>query len=184
MDRSAASDIGDSGAEDADGGTVEQAKRVCLRLLGVRAYSRAELVQRLTTKGYAPEVSEQALDRLAEVGLVDDAAFAEQWVHSRHRFSGKGRQALARELRRKGVAQSDAAPALAAITAADEEARATELIHRKLRSLPRDLDRDRAFRRLAGMLARRGYAQHMIYRVVEAALAERDIPGDIAGYID
>ncbi|MEU2123448.1 recombination regulator RecX [Nocardia niwae] len=171
-------------AAGSEGGTVEQAKEACLRLLAVRARSRAELAQRLAAKGYTPEVSERALDRLGEVGLIDDAAFAEQWVHSRHTFSGKGKQALAQELRRKGVAQSDAAAALDAISTDDEEARAAELVRRKLRSLPRELDRDKRIRRLVGMLARRGYDQSTAYRVVKAELAERGIEGDLDGSID
>ncbi len=173
-----------SAYRDPPGGTVEQAKEVCLRLLAVRARSRAELAGRLAAKGYSPDVSERALDRLTEVGLVDDAAFAEQWVHSRHTFSGKGKQALAQELRRKGVAQSDAASALAGITVDDEESRAAELVRRKMRSLPRDLDRDKAIRRLVGMLARRGYGQSTAYRVVKAALTDDGVESDPIDPID
>jgi regulatory protein len=166
------------------GGTVEQAKDACLRLLAVCARSRAELAQRLAAKGFTPEVTENALDRLAEVDLINDAAFAEEWVHARHTFSGKGKQALAQELRRKGVAQSDAAPALDAITADDEELRATELVRRKLRSTPANLDRDKTIRRLVGMLARRGYNQSTAYQVVKAELANHgatseDLPDSI-----
>ncbi|MGY2119031.1 recombination regulator RecX [Nocardia gipuzkoensis] len=171
-------------AAGSEGGTVEQAKEACLRLLAVRARSRAELAQRLAAKGYSAEVSERALARLTDVGLIDDAAFAEQWVHSRHAFSGKGKQALAQELRRKGVAPSDAASALDAITADDEEARAGELVRRKLRSLPRDLDREKAIRRLVGMLARRGYGQATAYRVVKAELADQGVEGALGEPID
>ncbi|MCC3329982.1 recombination regulator RecX [Nocardia abscessus] len=171
-------------AAGSEGGTVEQAKEACLRLLAVRARSRAELAQRLAAKGYSAEVSERALERLADVGLIDDAAFAEQWVHSRHTFSGKGKQALAQELRRKGVTQSDAASALDAITADDEEERAGELVRRKLRSLPRDLDREKAIRRLVGMLARRGYSQATAYRVVKAELADQGVEGALDEPID
>lgn len=161
-----------TGAGDPDGdppgGSVEQAKEACLRLLAVRARSRAELGQRLTAKGFAAEVAERALDRLAEVGLVDDAEFARQWVRQRHIFSGKGRQALAQELRRKGVASEAAAAALANVTADDEHDRATELVRRKLRTLPAGMDRDKAMRRLVGMLARRGYGHSVAYAVVKA----------------
>ncbi|WP_107658190.1 recombination regulator RecX [Nocardia suismassiliense] len=160
---------------DPPGGTVEQAKEACLRLLAVRARSRAELAQRLATKGYAEEITDRALDRLTEVGLIDDAAFAEQWVHARHTFSGKGKQALALELRRKGVAQEDAAPALDAISSDDEESRARELVRRKLRSIPAGLDRDKTIRRLVGMLARRGYNQSTAFTVVKAELAQAEI---------
>ncbi len=152
-------------------GTEAQAKDLCLRLLTDRARSRAELADKLAAKGFAPEVAERALNRLAEVGLIDDAAFAEQWVHSRHTFSGKGKKVLAQELRRKGVSDADAGPALAAITPADESARAAELVRRKLTTLPADLPTDKTTNRLVGMLARRGYNQSMAYAVVKDELA-------------
>jgi|GEM_PF-343793 len=158
------------------GGTEAQAKDVCLRMLSDRARSRAELADKLAAKGFTPEIAERALDRLAEVGLIDDAAFAEQWVHSRHTFSGKGKKVLAQELRRKGVDPEDAAPALDAISGDDERARAVDLVRQKLRTLPSNLDRDRATRRLVGMLARRGYNPSTAYSVVTAELATADLP--------
>ncbi len=130
----------------------------------------------MADKGFASDVAERTLDRLAAVGLIDDAAFAEQWVHSRHTYSGKGKKVLAQELRRKGVAPEVAAPALESVSADAEHARATELVHRKLRTLPADLDRDKATRRLVGMLARKGYDPSTAYTVVKAAIAEADLP--------
>ncbi|MBO0853210.1 MAG: recombination regulator RecX [Nocardia sp.] len=164
-----------SDARDSDtprAGTEAQAKDICLRLLTDRARSRAELADKLAAKGFAPEIADRVLNRLAEVGLVDDAAFAEQWVHSRHTFSGRGKKALAQELRRKGVADDDAQPALAAITPDDESSRAAELVRRKLTTLPVDMPRDKRTARLVGMLARRGYSQSIAYRVVTAELSQ------------
>ncbi|MQY18917.1 Regulatory protein RecX [Nocardia sp. RB20] len=147
-----------------------------MRLLTDRARSRAELADKLAEKGFASAVVERVLDRLAEVGLIDDAAFAEQWVHSRHTYSGKGKKVLAQELRRKGIAPDVAAPALESISTDDEHTRATDLVHRKLRTLPADLDRDKATSRLVGMLARKGYDPSTAYAVVKAAVAEADLP--------
>ncbi|MGF6881264.1 regulatory protein [Nocardia sp. GAS34] len=165
----------DTGREP-QGGTEAQAKDVCLRLLTDRARSRAELADKLAAKGYTPEIAGRALDRLAEVGLIDDAAFAEQWVHSRHTYSGKGKKVLAQELRRKGIAPEDSAPALEAISGDDERTRAADLVRQKLRTLPRDLDRDKATRRLVGMLARRGYDPSTAFAVVSSELAPADFP--------
>ncbi|MEV0107378.1 regulatory protein RecX [Nocardia sp. NPDC050799] len=170
------------GRADAQSG-LEQAKEAALRLLAVRARSRAELAQRLSAKGYPIEVIEQALGRLAEVGLIDDADFARQWVRQRHGFSGKGRRALEQELRRKGVSQEDSAAALDTVTADDEYERATELVRRKLRSLPAGLDREKAIRRLVGMLARRGYGHSVAFAVVKseyesAGFGDEDAPLD------
>lgn len=165
-----------SSETDRGGGTEAQAKDVCLRLLTMRAHSRAELAERLTKRGFEPEVARRVLDRLTEVGLIDDAAFARQWVHSRHMYSGKGRAALAIELRGKGIAAEHAESALAEISRDDERERATELVHKKLRTVDvSELDtaeRDRLTRRLVGMLARRGYSQGMAFDVVKTELAD------------
>ncbi|MBA8960613.1 regulatory protein [Rhodococcus percolatus] len=127
------------------------------------------MAERLAKKGYSPEIAERVLDRLTEVGLVNDADFAQQWVHSRHTYSGKGKRALALELRRKGIGQEDATEALAQIDSEDERARATELVEKKLRTVSAD-DRDRAVRRLVSMLARRGFPQGMAFEVVKEQL--------------
>ncbi|TCN58209.1 regulatory protein [Rhodococcus sp. SMB37] len=163
------------------GGTEAQAKDACLRLLTDRARSRAELATKLEQRGFTAEVAERTLDRLTEVGLIDDADFAQQWVRSRHLYSGKGKRAIALELRRKGIDQQDAADALDTIDSASERDRAVELVRKKLRTqapLPTEGDRreiaavrDKVVRRLVGMLARRGYAQGMAFEVVRDELA-------------
>lgn len=160
------------------GGTEAQAKDVCLRLLTDRARSRHELESRLSKKGFSPAVSAAVLDRLAAAKLVDDAAFAEQWVHSRHTYAGKGKQALSRELRDKGVSVEHAQNALDQIDADDERERAVELVRKKFRTLRLPAaddpdarsERDKIVRRLVGMLARRGYSQGMAFAVVKEQL--------------
>ncbi|WP_433612327.1 recombination regulator RecX [Prescottella agglutinans] len=154
-----------------------RAKDVCLRLLTERARSRAELDQKLAQKGYPRAVIDTVLARLAEVGLVDDAAFAEQWVHSRHTYSGRGRRALSMELQRKGIDQQTSTEALSQISADDERERAADLVRKKLaRTTADDIadrdDRERLMRRLVGMLARRGYPASMSFAVVKAELAD------------
>src|SRR5262245_14724519 len=81
----------------------EQAQALCLRLLTARARTRAELAGQLAKRGYPDDVSSRVLDRLTDVGLVNDADFAEQWVRSRRQHAGKGKRALAAELHTKGV---------------------------------------------------------------------------------
>jgi regulatory protein len=151
----------------------EQARNLCLRLLTARARTRAQLAAQLTKRGYPDDVSGRVLDRLAQVGLVDDQDFAEQWVRSRHLNAGKGRRALAAELRTKGVADEVIAEALADVDADAERSRAEQLVADKLRRerLDDDAADARVTRRLVGMLARRGYSQSMAFDVVKLALA-------------
>lgn len=73
-----------------------------LLLLDQRARSRKELSDRLIGLEFDPEVVESVLDDLANVGLLDDAAFAREWVRQRHARRGKSARVLDRELQRKG----------------------------------------------------------------------------------
>ncbi|MDF3048987.1 MAG: Regulatory protein recX [Pseudonocardia sp.] len=154
---------------------VVVAREICLRLLTDRARTRQELADALARKGVPAEAAAAVLDRFDEVRLIDDAAFAGQWVRSRHRHRGLGRRAIANELRRKGVADEVAGEALAEIDTESEDRRARELVDRKLRSLTIATtdQRTAAARRLVGMLARKGYSAGTAYRVVREALAER-----------
>ena len=153
----------------------EQARALCLRLLTARSRTRAELAGQLTKRGYPDDVSVRVLDRLAAVGLVDDADFAEQWVRSRRANAGKGKRALAAELRTKGVDGDVITAALAGIDAGAERERAEQLVADKLRRERFTDDEAKVTRRLVAMLARRGYSQSMAYDVVSTELArERD----------
>lgn len=109
------------------------------------------------------------LARFAEVGLVDDALFARLWVDSRHRSKGLARTALRQELRRKGVSDDDVREALAALDPDEEVASARSLVRRKL-AATQGLAPDARVRRLAGMLARKGYGPGLAYRVVKEEL--------------
>ena len=144
----------------------EQAQALCLRLLTARARTRAELAGQLAKRGYPDDVTTLVLDRLTDVGLVNDADFAEQWVRSRRLHAGKGKRALAAELRTKGVESDVIAAALGGIDAAAERDRAVDLVRNRLRRENLDGDQAKVARRLVAMLARRGYNQPMAFDVV------------------
>lgn len=88
------------------------------RFLEVRPRSEAEVRRRLRDAGYRADLVAGALERLVELGYLDDAAFARAWVESRDRAHPRGARALRDELRRKGVATDDIEAALAAREAA------------------------------------------------------------------
>ena len=152
----------------------ELARALCLRLLTARARTRAELSGQLAKRGYPDDIRDRVLDRLAAAGLVDDADFAEEWVRSRRANAGKSRRALAAELYTKGVDNDIITTALGGLDAAAGRERAEQLVRAKLRreTLGDDDKADtRVTRRLAAMLARRGYSQTLVGEVVIAELA-------------
>lgn len=144
---------------------------ICLRLLTGTPRTRKQLADALEKRDIPEDAAEEVLSRFEDVGLIDDAAFADAWVESRHHGRGLARRALARELRTKGVDAALIEEAVGQLDADQEEATARELVARKLRATS-GLERDRRLRRLAGMLARKGYAEGMALRVVRQALEE------------
>ena len=147
------------------GDPTAAARAICLRLLTARSRSRAELATALRRRGISDGAAGAALDRLEDVGLVDDAALAEVAVHSGHTYRGLGRRALGAELRRRGVPDEIARDAVAAVKPQDEERQARELVQRKLRSSTGS-DEATVVRRIVGMLARKGYPEGLAFRVV------------------
>ncbi|MZG03462.1 recombination regulator RecX [Streptomyces sp. SID5614] len=150
---------------------VEQARNICLRLLTGTPRTRKQLADALRKREIPDEAAEEVLARFEDVGLIDDAAFAGAWVESRHHGRGLARRALVRELRTKGVDSAVIDEAVGQLDPDQETETARELVARKLRST-RGLDRDKRLRRLAGMLARKGYGEGMALRVVRQALEE------------
>ncbi|MBB5122224.1 recombinase RecX [Streptomyces eurocidicus] len=149
----------------------EQARAICLRLLTGSPRTRKQLADALAKRDIPAEVAEEVLSRFEDVGLIDDSAFAGAWVESRHHGRGLARRALARELRTKGVDAAVIDEAVGRLDSEQEEHTARELVDRKLRAT-RGLDREKRLRRLAGMLARKGYPEGLALRVVRRALEE------------
>ncbi|MGQ4364931.1 recombination regulator RecX [Streptomyces sp. SAS_272] len=157
--------------EQSSGDPAERARAICLRLLTGTPRTRKQLADALHKREIPDEVAEEVLSRFEEVGLINDGAFADAWVESRHHGRGLARRALAQELRTKGVDSELIEEAVGRLDSEQEEETARELVARKLRAT-RGLDRDRRLRRLAGMLARKGYPEGLALRVVRQALEE------------
>jgi regulatory protein len=144
-------------------------RKILLDQLTGRARSRADLAKKLAERNVPDDVALGLLDRFEEVGLIDDAAFAREWVAQRQEGRGLARRALAQELRRKGIDDELAREALDTVDPEDEVEAARLLVQRKLRSM-RGLDQQVAIRRLVGMLARKGYSSGVSFRVVREEL--------------
>jgi regulatory protein len=118
-----------------------------LRLLAVRPRSRRELGSRLRQAGFETGEISSELDRLEEVGLIDDGAFARELADHHLKVRGSGRRAVVGALASKGVSRETIEETLAGLEG-DERDRA-----RRLTSLRPEV----AYGRLVSFLARRGY---------------------------
>jgi SOS response regulatory protein OraA/RecX len=155
----------------------QRARQVCLRLLTLAPRTRAQLADALRKRGIPDETADEVLSRFQDVGLIDDAAFARAWVESRHYGRGLAGRALSAELKQRGVAADEIRAAIEEGLGPDAEASAARrLIDRKLEST-RGLPPEQRTRRLAGMLARKGYPAGLAFRVIREAL---EAEGDLA----
>jgi regulatory protein len=145
------------------------ARQVCLQLLELGPRTRQELATALAKKGVPEEAADEVLGRFEDVGIIDDALFASMWVSSRHRGRGLAGRALGQELRRKGVDDGLIRDAVAELDPDVETATARRLVRRKLPAT-RGLATDARVRRLAGMLARKGYGAGLAFRIVKEEL--------------
>ena len=161
----------DPQAQDREPDPHDVARQIVLRQLAMGPRSRAELEQKLARRDCPPDVAEAVLDRMTDVGLVDDDAYAQMFVRTHLARRGLARSALARELRAKGIEDDLADQTLASVSDADERDRARALADKKLRSM-HGLEIEVQTRRLAGMLVRKGYSSGVVYAVIREAIAE------------
>lgn len=170
--------------QDSDNAELAQtARNIVLRQLSAAPKTRHQLAEKLTQREIPYQVIEEVLDRFEEVQLIDDAAYAQNWVRSRHSSKGLARRALSMELRQRGVRDDDAEMALEQLSDDDEWVKAQELVVQKLsrRKVPSSTDpherkqRDRMVRRLAGMLSRKGYSPGLAFSIVTDVMNADDL---------
>jgi len=153
---------------------TELARGSALRILTAAPKSRAELQISLLRKGHAPAVVEPLLDRLEEVGLLDDEAYAAQVLRTRFVERGHSRRALSQELSRRGITNDIAQNVLAEISDDDERLAAKHLAA-KLAQRGTELPPDVRLRRLVAALARRGYEPSLAYEAARSIIVANDI---------
>lgn len=148
---------------------LEAARKIALDQLATRARSEHELRQCLARRKVSPAVADEVINRLVDVGLIDDAAFAQALASSRAEYGLRGRARIRQELQAKGVERHVADDALAELDPDDEREAALTLARRRIRSMGA-LDARVARRRLAGVLARRGFSSDIVRGTVEAVM--------------
>lgn len=147
----------------------QKTKDAALRLLDRCDRSVGECRAKLTEKGYPPEAIEAALNRLIEVGILNDLRYALMLARTRHTERGLVGPALRQELQRKQLPPQIIAQAMEEVTTESAYQIAQYLVEKKLRTL-KNHPRDVQYRRLLGMLARKGYSGNIANQAISTAL--------------
>ena len=154
------------------------AKDRALLLLGVRWRSRDELRRRLRKAGFESDDIEGALADLEAAGLIEDRRFAREMVRDQAGRRLAGNRSIRAGLLQKGVTREIVDEAL--LAAGEESERALALARHRAPRLS-GLPPEAAFRRLYGLLVRRGYGPGIAREACTTALrdlADRVIQGD------
>ena len=138
-----------------------------LNLLAFRARSARELHRRLTQKGESRDRADRVIQRLRDVGLINDADFARQLTRSKV-SAGASRRRVHQELFKRGVARDVADEAVEQVfeDEAMSDAASIERVARKKWQTLATLDGATRRRRLSAFLARRGFDSDDVWRVV------------------
>jgi regulatory protein len=161
-------------------------RSICLQLLDRRALTRSELASAMDKRGIPAESAKAVLDRLVDVGLVDDVALASSFAVARHQQRGLSRRSVAMQLRRRGIDDEVVEMALTDIDTSSEFTAASKLVSSRMPRMSA-LDPVTRTRRLMALLARRGYSGELAATVVREALAgdgEQSIGCQSDGFVD
>ena len=162
---------------------------IVVRFLGARPRTRWELERRLRRAGAEDPVVEATLERLAELGYVDDAAFARWWSEQRDRHAPRGRRMIEAELRQHGIgrdvieahredhASPERAPEDASLPGSEAD-RARDALERHLRGRPLPTDA-KAIQRVGMFLMRRGFDSETVRSTIRAA-ASPDLTDELS----
>lgn len=133
-----------------------QALSAAARIIGTRALSKGELVDKLTQKKHSREDAQAAADYLEEIGALNDGQYAK--VLARH-YAGRGygSRKIQSELYRRKVPREHWVEALAEVETPEDVL--DRLIEKKLRN--KVVDR-KELGKVSAFLARRGFSWNEI----------------------
>jgi regulatory protein len=138
------------------------ARSKALALLSRAAHTRRALARKLQARGFGAEAARAAIERMAELGYLDDRAFALDWARTRVASRAEGWKLVYRGLLARGVPHQLAGEAASEVCT-DE----TEL------EMARRAAGDLSPRAAAARLAARGFRARTISRVLRERAGRR-----------
>ena len=151
-----------------------RAMNVSMYALSQRAMTTLKLTERLEKKEIPEDIIEETLEKLKDWGMLDDAAYAQNYILSRQESKNHGKRRIALDLRQRGIPPEITEEILEEVDEDAERQRAKNLALKSARKTV-GLDKQKRLRRILGLLGRNGFGGGISYPVAYEALEEVDV---------
>ena len=161
-------------------GEYTRGREKATRMFSLRARSKREIDDALRALGIRDAIRGGILRELEEIGLLDDARFAREFVAVKKDVRRVGQHRLRHDLGSLGVARSVVDDALADFDAQEQEAMARALVERTPGAA---VPSEKIVRRVAAMLRRKGYDYAVVNRIaydLARRIPHSDVTDDMA----
>jgi len=137
-----------------------------LRYLEIRPHSRKELFRKLRKKGYLSRISEQALDELQAVDLINDESFARLFIQNELKFRPCGKMLLKQKLFEKGIPPEIFEPLLDEAFRKDTEIQIAHRVLEKYLRINRHLPKNKLREKCVRHLQSKGFPWEIIQQIL------------------
>ncbi len=137
-----------------------------ISILSRLAKSEYELRLKMQDKGFAPELIDNAINRLKERKYLDDERYCEMFINDKINISKYGLRKIKEALFFKGIDKEIIEEKIKSISAEDEEKRAFDLGKKKLISLKEEDTRKKAYK-LSNYLISKGFEYETVKKAVK-----------------
>ncbi len=146
------------------------AKERALRLLSARSYTAHRLKEKLSR--YADEeASQAAVDRMEELGLVNDGEYAFCCARDLYNLKHYSPRRIEQELQRRGISQEICREATAQFDEEETQSQLEDLVRRKYL---RYLGEEKGWNKTVGALSRLGYSYDAIKSAIRRVMEEEE----------
>lgn len=144
-----------------------------MNYLSYRMRSMDEIRQYLIKKEFESHTAEAVIERLKELGYLDDLEFAKMFIRSKVMTTKKGPKALKQDLKQKGVDDLTIENALTIYTEEEQVEEAATLVEKKAKQYKK-LSEHALKQKIGQVLQQKGYAWSIIEQAIEKASLSKD----------
>jgi len=113
-------------------------------------------------------IIDAVIQKLKDIQLLDDAAFAKAWVRSRTEYRPRARNIIKLELRQKGISDDIIEEVLADKTEGKDDSTLAQQLLEKRKKRYEGMEKQERYQKAGGFLARKGFSYDVIKSAIDS----------------